>query len=201
MPIGALSHSFGLETLAAEGGLDAPQLSHFFSEWLQGNGHMEAVFCVLAPSVRDEDAWQRLNETASAMRPAREIRDASLRLGRRLLGLAATLEPHARLRYRGEAHLCTAFGLIGAVLGCSAAETVGAFLHQALFGATSACQRIMPLGQTAAMQMLWHMKPQIAKIIQAACAKPEADTLWGLQPGLEIASMRHPMLHTRLFIS
>ncbi|MDE1156516.1 MAG: urease accessory UreF family protein [Acidobacteriaceae bacterium] len=201
LPIGALSHSFGIESLTAEGKLDVPDLARFFAEWLESSGHTEAVFCVRGHRVQDEAEWQWLNATASAMRPARESREASLRLGRRFLGLAAGLEPDERLRFQGEVHLATAFGLVGAVIGVSAEEALGAYLHQTLFGAVSACQRLLPLGQSAAMQLLWRMKAQTAHIIQLACEHPDLETLWSLQPMLEIASMRHPLLHTRLFIS
>ncbi len=201
LPIGALSHSFGVESLASEGGLNVQELPHFFTEWLAGAGHTEAVCCVLGHRAMTAKDWQRLNAFASAMRPARESRDASLRLGRRFLKLAAALEPDPRLDFAGDAHLSVAFGLAGSVLDIGAAETAAAFLHQALFGAVSACQRLMPLGQSTAMRLLWDLKPQMARIVEKACANPDLDDVWALQPRLEIASMRHPLLHTRLFIS
>lgn len=201
LPIGGQSHSFGMESLIAEGGLKVSDLSRFFAEWLEGSGHMEAVFCVLAYGVDDEAAWQRLNARASAMRPARENREASLRLGRRFLDLAAGLETDSRLRCNGEVHLSTAFGRVGAVLGLAVPEVVGAYLHQTLFAAVSACQRLLPLGQSAAMRLLWQLKAQTAAVIEAAVDLPEPETLSNLQPMLEVASMRHPQLHTRLFIS
>lgn len=201
LPIGALSHSFGVESLVAEAGLDVPELGAFFREWLAGNGHMEAVLCVRGHEVTSAPQWQQLNAEVSAMRPARESRDASLMLGRRFLALAGSLEPDERLRFTGPAHLCTAFGLVGAVLGASAEQAAGAYLHQALFGAVSACQRLMPLGQSAAMQLLWRLKPQVVATLEEACGCAEIETVRSLQPMLEIVSMRHPLLHTRLFIS
>lgn len=203
LPIGALAHSFGLESLAAEGDLEVTDLARFFVEWLDGAGRIDAVFCVRAGALQQEGEaeWQWLNAMCSALRPARESRDASLRLGRRFLSLAAGLESDVRLRFRGDVHLCTAFGLVGAVLEMSPAEVAGACLHQTLFGAVSACQRLLPLGQSAAMKLLWGLKPRMAATVEAACADPDIDTLWNLQPRLEIASMRHPALHTRLFIS
>ncbi|MFC6646488.1 urease accessory protein UreF [Granulicella cerasi] len=201
LPIGALSHSFGVESLVAEGGLDTADLPRFYAEWLAGAGHADAVLCAMAHAVDSPGAWQQLNAMASAMRPARESRDASTRLGRRFLGLAAQLENDERLRYPGDGHLAAAFGLVAAVLGIGAAEAAGAYLHQTLFGSVSACQRLLPLGQTVAMQLLWSMKPRMMAVIEQACAAPQWETLWNLQPALEVASMRHPQLHTRLFIS
>ncbi|MDE1161494.1 MAG: urease accessory UreF family protein [Acidobacteriaceae bacterium] len=201
LPIGALSHSFGIESLVAEGGLDAAGLQRFFAEWLAGAGHSDAVLCVRGYGASSQEEWQQLNATASAMRPARESREASLRLGRRFLGLSAALENDDRLRFYGDAHLAATFGLVGSVLKLDVEQVAGAYLHQTLFGAVSACQRLLPLGQSAAMQLLWSMKSHMASVIDAASACPEWESLWNLQPMLEIASMRHPQLHTRLFIS
>jgi urease accessory protein len=74
------------------------------------------------------------------------------------------------------------------------------YLHQTLFGAISACQRLLPFGQSAAMRLLWNLKPQIAEAVEQAHTATLED-LWNIQPALDIASMRHPQLTTRLFIS
>jgi urease accessory protein len=200
LPIGGLAHSFGVESLVEEAGLTEDALLHFFAEWLHGTGHTEAVFCIRAHAVRDHESWESLNLEFSALRIARESREASLRLGRRFLSLAATLIDEPRLHFRGEAHLATAFGLVGSTIGVSPAMVAAALLHQTLFGAVSACQRLLPFGQSRAMQMLWALKPQMSQVIQCALLAKPTD-LWSLQPMLEIASMRHPHLGTRLFIS
>jgi urease accessory protein len=200
LPIGALAHSFGVESLVEEANLTEPTLQQFFAEWLHGTGHTEAVYCVRAHAIRNQDDWQLLNLELSALKPARESREASLRLGRRFLSLAAALIPDPRLQLRGDAHLCIAFGLVGSTIGVSPSMVTAAFLQQSLTGAVSACQRLLPLGQTRAMQLLWAIKPQIAEVVQSALISTP-DDLWNLQPMLEIASMRHPQLGTRLFIS
>jgi urease accessory protein len=200
LPIGGLAHSFGVETLVEEAGLAEPALQHFFSEWLHGTGHTEAAFCIRAHTVQDQESWQSLNLELSALKLARESREASLRLGRRFLSLAASLIADPRLHLRGEAHLATAFGLVGSTISLSPAIVCAALLHQTLFGAVSACQRLLPFGQTRAMHLLWSLKPQMSQVIQAALTSDPTD-LWNLQPMLEIASMRHPHLGTRLFIS
>lgn len=199
LPIGAMAHSFGMESLTAEAGLEERDLSAFFVDWLSGTGLTEASFCLRAHAVRHPDAWCALNANLSSFKPARETRDGSLRLGRRFLALAADLVGDPRLHYGGEAHLSTAFGLVGSTLKIDPATVAATYLHQSLFGAISACQRLLPFGQSAAMRLLWSFKPQILDVVRQAQAEP--DELWSLQPMLEIASMRHPHLHTRLFIS
>ncbi len=202
LPIGAAAHSFGIETLVAETDLSTADLRSFFEDWLQGQGHSEAAFCSRAHALQDEGEWHDLNAQISSFKPARESRDASLRLGKRFLALAHSLlgEPAIRLQQSSDVHLAAAFGRVGAALKIDASMTAATYLHQAIFGAISVCQRLLPFGQTEAMQLLWLLKPSIQRVVQQALqARPEH--LWNIQPMLEIASMRHPQLATRLFIS
>jgi urease accessory protein len=200
LPIGALAHSFGVETLVAENGLSEGGLATFFAEWLNGAGRMEASFCLRASAVGNQQEWQYLNTELSSFKPARESREASLRLGKRFLALAAGLIQRPSLEYRGDVHLATAFGLVGAALDMEPGMVAAVYLHQSIFSAISACQRLLPLGQSSAMQLLWTLKPGMIQAVEAA-ATATNDDLWNLQPMLEIASMRHPHLTTRLFIS
>jgi urease accessory protein len=58
----------------------------------------------------------------------------------------------------------------------------------------------MPLGQNAAMRIMWDLKPAI---VDAASRSQgvDIDDLVAFTPLVDIASMRHPGLTTRLFIS
>lgn len=200
LPIGAMSHSFGLETMVAEQGLQVADLPAFFRDWLAGTGAVEAVFCMEAWRCEDVDLWIALNDELTARKPARESREASLSLGRRFVRLAGTLMDDARLALPGPAHFATAFGRLSSILGIGAADSAAALLHQSLYGAISACQRLLPLGQSAAAVLLWELKPRILQLVREVTDR-QPDDLWNPQPLLEIASMRHPRLSTRLFIS
>ncbi len=200
LPIGAMAHSFGLESLIAEQGLEVADLEAFFRDWLAGAGMVDAVFCMRAWDANNAEAWSALNAELTARKPARESRNASLALGRRFLRLAASLIPDPRLTLAGPAHTATAFGLVSGVLGIDRAAGAAACLHQSLYGAISVCQRLLPLGQSAAAALLWNLKPRILEAVGDAAGR-ELDELWNPQPLLEMASMRHPRLSTRLFIS
>jgi urease accessory protein len=217
LPVGGAAHSFGLETLAAEDGLTVAELELFLTVYLGEAGRQEAAFCRAAHRLVSEaasgqpfraDRWLDLNRSLSARKLARESREAGATLGRRFLQLVIGLGPEypvletaiqAARRGGVEVHHSLAFGLVGGALGLEAETTAQAYLHQSLAGLVSACQRLMPLGQSQASQILWRLKGKIVE----ACGEAEADLdkVSCFTPLLELGSMRHPSLETRLFIS
>jgi urease accessory protein len=216
-PIGAAAHSFGIESLAANGTLDVSNLLPFLQQYLTEIGAQEGLFCRAAyhlyattPQSVFETNWLDLNRRLSAFKLARESRKASAMLGKRFLQLVCTLEntPMLQAAYTlalessVDIHHATAFGLVGASLKIDEEVVLSVYLQQAMLSLVSACQRLMPLGQVQAAQILWALKPKIV----AAASKSEAGDLDGdasyCFPGLvEMAGMRHPTLSTRLFIS
>jgi urease accessory protein len=204
LPIGAAAHSFGLETLAAEGVLDTEQLPDFLRAWLEETGTLESTWCLQAAVILDVARWIDLNRTIAATKPARESRAASAVLGRRFLELAAELTGHALLaefaRAACDMHLATAFGAAGRALAIGPETAAAAYLHQSLAGLVSACQKLLPLGQRHASQLLWDLKPFILASVRRAAGDP-FDAAACFVPAIEIASMRHPWLSTRLFVS
>jgi urease accessory protein len=219
LPIGALAHSFGLETLVSVGALSVANLQEFLAGYLEEAGFLEAVSCretfhlaAVAPEDFNLEEWLALNGRLSALKPARESRSGSAALGQNLLQIVSALgnfsiinrvlgSLRARPTGKGAAiHHATAFGLAAGVLGFDESRTVLAYLHQSIASLVSACQRLLPLGQTRAARILWDLKPSIAataassamcRLEDAACFTPLFD--WG--------AMHHPALATRLFIS
>jgi urease accessory protein len=209
LPVGGSAHSFGLETLAEEGAITPGNLETFLHDYLEESGRFDAAFVRLAHKQID---LRSLSQDYGSRRPARESRDASLKLGRRFAELvnclveAPVLEPGL--------HYCVAFGGAAAILGIPEDAGTVAYLHQSLAALVSACQRLMPLGQAAAARILWNLKPALARAAQdriaiLACgvdrflnpASAPGQEVWCFSPFPELASMRHGSLETRLFIS
>jgi urease accessory protein len=198
LPIGTAAHSFGLETLAAHGELGTRGLESFLRGWLAEAGALEAGWCRCAAEIQDVAEWTDLNQTIGAMKLARESRHASAVLGRRFLELSAALTEDPDLTRRvaapGDIHLAAAFGCTGSTLGVAPQTTAAAYLHQSVAGLVSACQKLLPLGQREASLLLWKLKPAMVAAVEC---QGESCFL----PAVEIASMQHPWLRTRLFIS
>jgi urease accessory protein len=194
LPVGAAAHSFGLETLADEGSLTPRDVEIFLRGHLEEAGALEAAFVRRAwNAVHDTGGDLReLSQELSARKLARESREASLKLGRRFAELVNGMVDSLLLETN--LHYCIAFGAAGAAFGIPVDAVALAYLNQSLAGLVSACQRLMPLGQVAASRILWNLKPAIARVSQSE----EASCF---SPYLELASMRHGSIETRLFIS
>jgi urease accessory protein len=200
-----------------DGTLVVANLEQFLSDNLREAGAQEAAFSRAAHHLAAQTEsfghgfqvtqWLELNRRLSARKAARESRAASATLGRRLLQLAGELGGRASLVEASDAarlascdvHHCTAFGLVGGALGLGADATVEAYLHQTLNGLVSACQRLLPLGQTRAQHILWSLKPAIVEV--ATRRAEDFDEVYCFAPLLDLGSMRHTTLTTRLFIS
>ncbi|HXZ79748.1 MAG TPA: urease accessory UreF family protein [Terriglobales bacterium] len=212
LPVGAMAHSFGLESLVEYGALVPDNLESFLRDWLVESGTLEAVFCARSCALAQSGTaslleWLQLNLRLDARKPAREAREASAAIARRLIDLATrAFGNHIFADVANVAsaknqplHYAVCFGYMAGRLQILSCHVVPAFLHQNVAGLISACQRLMPLGHIQAQAILFHLKPEIAC---AAASALEAELhISSFAPLLEIGSMTHPRLGTRLFIS
>jgi urease accessory protein len=201
-PIGSAAHSFGVEALVEAGLLNTELLAMFLEDYLAETGALEAAYCAASCGAAIPE-WLALNATLGARKLARESRDASSAMGRRFLRLAANISGDELLiaasELGAEVHLATCFGLSAGVFGIDARTAVAAYLQQSITALVSACQRLLPLGQTQAHQILWSLKPSIIAAVERSAADPALAS--SFTPLLDVASARHATQYTRLFMS
>ena len=203
LPIGAAAHSFGLESLVDADLLRVETLEAFLLGFLEETGALEASYCAASCGIRNVDEWMALNAQLGARKSARESREGSAAMGRRFLHLAAAMSRGPLLEQacqeaEGEIHLANAFGFVAGTLGIEPELASAAFLQQSITTLISCCQRLLPLGQTRAHQIVWNLK---AAILETARSIVPAREVYCFSPLVEIVSARHPTLSTRLFVS
>jgi urease accessory protein len=210
LPVGSMAHSFGLETLVFDGDIESgvqscpASLRAWIEDCLTESLLLDAIFCREAHTrALDGASVFALNEQLSALRLAREAREASLTMGRRFAALAAALHPGPvlyGLASLDELHHSVAFGYVLSVLAIDADLAVSAFIHQCVMNIISAAQRLLPLGQIQANRLAWDLKPAILETVKQTRTS-STSTVCSFAHLPEMASMRHCCLPTRLFIS
>jgi urease accessory protein len=80
--------------------------------------------------------------------------------------------------------------------------TALAYLQQSVTALATAAQRLLPVGQYQVAGILWRLKPHVVKLVEASRTSHwHRGGFTSFAPLLEVASMRHPRLPVRLFIS
>ena len=97
-------------------------------------------------------------------------------------------------------HHALVFGLVAQGFGCNIESTLLAYLYTVLTGFVAAALRLVPLGQSDGQRLLHELEPlSRALITQYGELLPE--DAWSATPGLDIRSMQHERLYSRLYRS
>lgn len=203
-PAGAYAHSLGLEWYVQSGLItDAAGLAAFIAAHLEASA-APCDAALLLSTCRDPGRAVEFDAELEALKPARELREASRQMGRQTLRVACQLLPEPALRAfyaqveAGETpgHHAVALGLVGHALAWPPHELAVAYLYASAAALANAALRLMPLGQLAGQRVLWELHPLIVRLTREIPPEP-----WSFAPALEIASMRHETLDARLFRS
>lgn len=230
-PVGAFSHSWGLETLLARGarGVETVLRLWLASEWA---GVEAPAFAAAHRAAARGAAGQllQLDRRADALRLPREWREGGRRVGRRLLVLARTLlqeegagpgaggawpprrgrATRALERLAAEAAAGStpgqhpvAAGAVFAAFGVPLPWALTAFLGSSVQGLVAAAVRLAPLGQLEAQRLAARLLREGAPLAGWAleARDPDLERAGGFAPVLEIAGMQHEALAARLFLS
>ncbi|MDR3161360.1 MAG: urease accessory protein UreF [Spirochaetaceae bacterium] len=208
-PIGAYAHSFALETYIREALVtDGPAAEACILQLLENSLVYSGLLLLRCAwdAAGDPGRLGELEELSFAARTPREQREASLKLGSRFVKTAAALLPGSVVfdRYRnnsgGRCSHGIAYGVFCAAAGIPREDALGAFLYAQSSAMVTVCVKTIPLSQTEGQRILSVCRGRFGKVLD----KLEGlgpDDLFRSCPGLDIRSMRHEALASRLYMS
>ncbi len=211
-PTGAFAHSGGLETYTQTGVVRSPDdLARLIRVKLAAAASTDLIIIHMAmAAARSGDRAQvaQLDALCSASKLTRETREASEKIGRRMLASVLNLFDDVTLRdYQAEiaggrcaGHHAVVHGLACAALGGAPRAALLAFGYALAANQTAASLKLMRIGQTQAQAVLARSGAAIEAAADAALART-LDDFGTFTPALDIRAAQHEHLFRRLFIS
>jgi urease accessory protein len=202
-PVGTFAWSQGLETAIASGRVaDATTLK----DWIGGSlahGALKTDAILLAHAYRDQGTVEALAELADlglALTAASE-RHFETALTGETFGIAARAWPSdVFARLPAPCPYPVAVGAIAGAQEIGLAATLIGYLTASVHAQVSVAVRLVPLGQTAGLQVMAGLEATVARLAETA-ASASLDDIGGIAYAAEIAQMRHETIGTRVFRS
>ena len=214
-PSGGYAHSYGLEEMVALNQVSsAKDLEEFLMQQILPSLEKLELpylrFCVEAVEKNDLNELGRLNEEISAWKLTREIRDAGKSQGAQLLRMIleihqcpVSIEFNQLLKNGGDqCQQITATALLRNVQKAPLISSMVAWIYQAVSNFCSASVKLLRLGELACQKIIHRCIDR--ERVQGLLSK-SLDVQMGkvgfFNPMLDIASARHELAFSRLFIS
>lgn len=210
LPTGAFSHSLGLESyLSTRQVHDEATFTIWLEKFLsQSLVYSDGLVVRLAWEAEDAAAIARIDQLVHAAAVPREIREAGVKMGARMLHVATSVFPTKELSSYQEqilasecyGHPGVAFALGAKGAGAPCADAIAGYLFSTITSMTQNAIRGIPIGQDAGQRVLRAMHQPVIDAVAVIMGLEEYD-LGAAAPGLEIAQMRHEHLRARMFMS
>jgi urease accessory protein len=204
-PSGAFTQSYGLETLVAERAVSsaadlAAVLAAHLRHRLAAADLPSLLAAHRAASAGEVDLVLRIDAALTAVKMTREDRQASHRIGARLIAEAKRLAPHPVFDSTPPNNAAVAFALAGFAMGLSPRESALTYAYSFASSLVSASMRLLRIGHGEAQGVLSRSHALIERAVDDADSVPW-DALCPFAPRLDLAAARHERSSTRLFAS
>ena len=213
LPTGAYVFSSGLETYTQQVLVSTVAT---LQDWLEavlhhtvhGSHLLPVALAHRATTAGDWAQLERLDQHLTAMKHARELREASVKTGQGLLRLALHVWPGPAVQrlhglcqqHQVAGHQALVLGVIGCQLGYEEWIIVEAAGYQWLSSMVSAALRLLPIGQLAGQRLLTMLLPHLPVIADDICQQGW-DDFSSAAPEFDIRAVQHETLYSRLFQS
>jgi urease accessory protein len=213
LPVGGFAHSAGLETYVQKGIVKDRQTGREFivAQLSQNIHYTDAAFVSLTYEAARKEDWNMIRELdaeCTAVKLPKEIREASQKLGNRLVKIFEPVcQSQTGYRYKQAistkecmGHYSIAFGIYSAALEITKDDALTGFYYNAAAGLVTNCVKLIPLGQQAGQELLFSLQPMIRELVQKSL-EPDRELLGLCCTGFDIRSMQHEELYSRLYMS
>lgn len=210
LPTGAFSHSLGMETHLARGIIhDEESFASWLTQFLRLQlVHADGLAIRFAYEAETQAELFRVDRELHAAALPREIREAGVKMGARMLDIAGAVFPCENLADYATAvgsgqcagHPALALAIAGKNLGVPLAELLSTYLFSTVTSLTQNAIRGIPLGQNAGQRILAaaHREVQDGVVLIQTLGREDFGVT---APGLEIAQMQHERQRARMFMS
>jgi urease accessory protein len=213
LPIGGFSHSAGLETYVQQKIVkDKTTVITFITEMLSRNiQYTDAAFVSFAFDAAENDDLQKvleLDEECTAVKLPAEIREASKKLGIRLLKIFQPLSKNELITtfnkqvqaHKTSGNYSIVFALFAKAMHIGKQDALYGFYYNAAAGFITNSVKLVPLGQQDGQEILFSLLPLIQKLAQQSM-QPDIELVGLSCAGFDIRSMQHEQLYSRLYMS
>ena len=215
LPIGGYSHSNGLETYVQKGLVNSTETAALFLNNMLSSSilHNDAAYVRLAYEAMElEDNYAQiilLDEECSAMKSPREIREASHKLGTRLLKIF--IEEGQKCDFLTKfgdyvtknisvGNYPVVYGALCYLMEIPLEEAITAFYFSTATGMVTNAVKLVPLGQLEGQKILFEVKRNIPSWVEKTM-NLEEDKIGLSNVGFDLRSMQHERLYSRLYMS
>ncbi|WP_407534574.1 urease accessory protein UreF [Elizabethkingia miricola] len=213
LPIGGYTHSNGLETYVQNRIVHNVETAREFVEnMLKYNlKYNDGAFVKLAYEAtqkEDLDALLQLDQECNALKCPKEIRQASQKLGLRLIKIFKRKKQSSFMEAYEEAirnrkatsHYSLVFGIYTCLLDIPLYEALFGFYYTSVAGMITNAVKLVPLGQLDGQDILFDLYPVIDKTVQETI-ELERDYVGLCSTSFDIRCMQHERLYSRLYMS
>lgn len=212
LPVGGYAHSYGLETYVQQGIVHDTETAAAFVQAMlqQAVQYTDAAFASLAydaAAQSDLEKIMQLSDACTAVKIPVEIRQASMKLGARLIKIFATFSnAHSAQAYVQatttflKPHYCIAFAVFAQALEIPKEEMLTGFYYNAAVGMVTNCVKLVPLGQQDGQKLLFSLHPLLQWLAGQSMA-PDPELIGWSGVGFDIRCMQHERLYSRLYMS